>query len=81
MLEGLGGGCQLPIAAYSKRNSSQLHLAGVVASPDGTRVLRASATGAPANPEDVGQRVAADLLRQGAGELLGQPELDPTQHS
>ena len=74
MLEGLGGGCQLPIAAYSQFGSGKLHLAGVVASPDGTRLLRASATGAPENPEDVGQRVAADLLRQGASELLAQPE-------
>jgi hydroxymethylbilane synthase len=74
MLEGLGGGCQLPIAAYSQFDSGKLHLAGVVASPDGTRLLRASATGAPENPEDVGQRVAADLLRQGASELLAQPE-------
>src|SRR5579884_901288 len=41
MLRALGGGCQLPIAAYAKCDSEVMHLTGVVASPDGTRVLRA----------------------------------------
>lgn len=70
MLEALGGGCQLPIAAYARHDSGALHLTGVVAAPDGTRLLRACATGRPENPEDLGQRVAEDLLRQGASELL-----------
>jgi hydroxymethylbilane synthase len=77
MLEALGGGCQLPIAAYSKHDSGELHLMGVVADPGGTRVLRACATGVPDNPEDVGRRVAAELLRQGAAELLSHPEPEP----
>jgi hydroxymethylbilane synthase len=74
MLEGLGGGCQLPIAAYAKNASDQLHLTGVVADPAGTQVLRACATGVPENPEDLGRRVAAELLGQGAGELLSYSE-------
>lgn len=71
MLEALGGGCQLPIAAYAKHDSGHLHLRGVVADPDGKRLLRASATGQPEKPENLGQQVAEDLLRQGASELLG----------
>lgn len=70
MLEALGGGCQLPIAAYAKHDSGDLHLMGVVADPDGTRLLRASATGKPEDPEHLGQQVAENLLRQGASELL-----------
>ncbi|MCL5669861.1 MAG: hydroxymethylbilane synthase, partial [Acidobacteria bacterium] len=81
MLEALGGGCQLPIAAHSKYDSGQLHLTGVVADPGGTRLLRVCASGVPASPEDLGRRVAAELLSQGASELLGQPELDQRQDS
>jgi hydroxymethylbilane synthase len=77
MLEALGGGCQLPIAAYAKHDSLEMHLMGVVADPGGTRVLRACATGKPANPGDLGKRVGAELLRQGAGELLSNPEINP----
>ncbi|MGA8186152.1 MAG: hydroxymethylbilane synthase [Terriglobia bacterium] len=74
MLEALGGGCQLPIAAYAKHDSGKLHLTGVVADPAGTRLLRACATSVPENPEDLGRQVGAELLRQGAAELLSYPE-------
>jgi len=74
MLEALGGGCQLPIAAYAKYDSGDLSLMGVVADPDGTRLLRACATGKPENPENLGKQVAEDLLRQGASELLNAPD-------
>ncbi len=70
MLEALGGGCQLPIAAYAKHDSGDLHLTGVVAEPDGTRLLRVSANGKPEDPEHLGKQVAEKLLRQGASELL-----------
>ena len=76
MLEGLGGGCQLPIAAYANHGSGELHLTAVVADPEGRRVLRAGASGNPEDPEDLGKRVAAELLEQGARALLGHPELD-----
>lgn len=74
MLEALGGGCQLPIAAYAKHDSGKLHLTGVVADPAGTRLLRVCATGAAESPEDLGRQVGAELLRQGAAELLSYPE-------
>jgi hydroxymethylbilane synthase len=74
MLEALGGGCQLPIAAYAKHDSGKLNLTGVVADPDGTRLLRACATGKPENPEHLGKQVAEDLFRQGASELLNAPD-------
>jgi hydroxymethylbilane synthase len=70
MLEALGGGCQLPIAAYAKSDSGDFQLTGVVADPDGTRLLRACVTGNPENPEQLGKQVAEALLSQGAGELL-----------
>jgi hydroxymethylbilane synthase len=74
MLRALGGGCQLPIAAYAKYDSGVMHLTGVVASPDGTRVLRTKASGKAEYAEDLGKRAAAALIEQGAHELLGQAE-------
>jgi hydroxymethylbilane synthase len=74
MLEALGGGCQLPIGAYAKNDSGDFQLMGVVADPDGTRLLRACATGKPEDPERLGKQVAEDLLRQGASELLSKAD-------
>jgi hydroxymethylbilane synthase len=69
-LRGLGGGCQLPIAAYASESDGGLKLMGVVASPDATRIIRASALGTAENPEELGARVAQDLLKQGARAIL-----------
>lgn len=76
LLSALGGGCQLPIAAHAAHHSSELSLRGVVADPTGARVLRARASGKPEDPESLGKRVAADLFKQGAGELLKQTTTD-----
>ncbi len=76
MLDALGGGCQLPIAAFANHASGQLHLMGVVADPAGTRVLHANDSGTPDDPEDLGKRVATELLRQGARQLLSHAGLE-----
>lgn len=69
-LRRLGGGCQLPIAAYAFEEADGLHLAGVVASLDGARLLSAAATGPSENPARLGALVADSLLEQGAGDIL-----------
>jgi hydroxymethylbilane synthase len=70
VLRALGGGCQLPLAAYGAVKGGALHLRAVIAAPDGSEVLRAMAGGAPSDAERIGARVAEDLLRQGASALL-----------
>ena len=70
MLRRLGGGCQVPIAAHANFEDGQLHLRGVVAALDGSRLIRASAAGLQSNPESLGAAVAEDLLERGAGEIL-----------
>jgi len=68
----LGGSCTLPLAAYAIRvQGNQLRLRALVASADGKRVLRQHAEGAATEPEALGNRVAEDLRRQGAAEILG----------
>jgi len=68
----LGGSCTLPLAAFAIRvQGNQLRLRALVASADGRRVVRQQLEGAAADPEALGQRVAEDLRRQGAAEILG----------
>jgi len=68
-LSGLGGGCSAPIAAYATTGPKlPLSLTGLVASVDGKRVVRVTATGD--DPLALGAELAADALAQGAQELL-----------
>lgn len=64
----LQGSCSVPLAAYCVRVEGLLWLRGLVASRDGSRVITAEGQGH--DPVDVGQRVAARLLEQGAAEIL-----------
>jgi hydroxymethylbilane synthase len=68
LLNKMGGGCQVPIGALAEIRGGQLHLEGVVARPDGTRVLRESALGE--NPVELGELVGEALLRKGGGAIL-----------
>lgn len=68
-LQALGGGCSAPVAAYARPSAdSQLHLDGLVAAPDGRRVIRMS--GAGADPAALGAWLAAEARAQGAEALL-----------
>jgi len=68
-LAGLGGGCSIPVAAYAEPVAGGLRLRGLVASPDGSRILRVEATGA--DPRALGQSLAEEALARGAASLLG----------
>jgi hydroxymethylbilane synthase len=66
----LGGGCQLPLGALATITGAAMELQAVVCSPDGRRVARSGATGPAHDPIALGQRVAQQLLDQGAAEIL-----------
>ena len=70
MLQRLGGGCQVPIAAYASLEEGQMHLRGVVAGLDGSRLIGAAATGSPSDPESLGKAVGESLLEKGAAAIL-----------
>jgi hydroxymethylbilane synthase len=67
----LGGSCTLPLAAFAESHAGKLRLRSLVASADGRRVVRSEAEGDTRDPEALGNRVAEDLRRQGAAEILG----------
>jgi hydroxymethylbilane synthase len=69
----LGGSCEVPLAAYATWHDGALHLRGVVATPDGQRVLSAQAS-SPAPTVgaalDLGREVASQLEAQGALDIV-----------
>jgi hydroxymethylbilane synthase len=69
-LAALGGGCQTPIGALGLPWEGGLRLWGLVASTDGTRVVRGDLTGSLDDPEALGRELAALLEGRGATELL-----------
>jgi len=48
----------------------RLRLRALVGSPDGRRLARADCEGDAGNPTALGEQAAAELRRQGAGEIL-----------
>ncbi len=72
-LHGLGGGCQVPIAAHAVvDNEGRLRLRGLVARVDGTRLVQDELTGDARFAEDIGRELAERVLAQGAAELLAE---------
>jgi hydroxymethylbilane synthase len=70
LLRHLGGGCQVPIAAHATPEDEHLNLLAVVASLDGSALIRARASGPIGDPEALGARVARELLDRGAHAIL-----------
>lgn len=69
-LKELEGGCQVPIAAFCRINNGQLHLQGMVAELDGSRIVRDKIRGERNEAEEMGIRLARRLLASGADEIL-----------
>lgn len=69
LLHALGGGCQVPIAAYAEHSGDgRLTLTALVARPDGSEVMREQQAGE--SPTSLGELVAKRLLARGAQRIL-----------
>ena len=64
----LGGGCALPIGALAEQVGGAVRLQAVVASPDGSTMVRATAEAA--EPTTTAERVARELFDGGAAAIL-----------
>ncbi len=71
-LAGLGGGCSLPIAAYSQVEGGTLRLRGRVTAPDGSQQVDVEITGSAdkISAQALGSELAQRALGQGAAKLL-----------
>lgn len=71
MLRDLRGHCNSPIAGHARiERDGRLSLRGAVFTPDGSRFVHAQEWSPPEKGADLGARVAGDLLRKGAGDLI-----------
>jgi hydroxymethylbilane synthase len=66
----LGGSCQSPIAAHARLEGRRLLLEGLVAEPDGSRLLRDTLSGSIDEPAALGHQLAERILAAGARSLL-----------
>jgi len=74
LLRALGAGCSSPIGALAEvaegDDGLEIWLRGVALAPDGSHLVRLSATGDVDDPESVGRRLASEMLAEGAGSLV-----------
>ncbi|HEX6974413.1 MAG TPA: hydroxymethylbilane synthase [Vicinamibacterales bacterium] len=70
VVSALGGGCQLPLGAISVHDNGAVRLQAVVATPDGSQVIKREATGPASDPIGLGRRVADALAEAGATKIL-----------
>jgi hydroxymethylbilane synthase len=66
----LEGGCQIPIGALGTVSGDRLQLRGLVASLDGTTVVRGEIEGAAEGAAAVGHALAQQLIAHGAADVL-----------
>ncbi len=66
----LQASCQSPVATYAVVDGEALDVTALVALPDGTQSIRDSVAGSTADAEQLGEELAARLLKSGARELL-----------
>jgi hydroxymethylbilane synthase len=69
-LKKLGGGCQVPIAAFARISGSVLRIEGLVGTIDGRRLIRHHMEGPIDEVESLGTQLAEVLLSRGAKEIL-----------
>jgi len=75
LLHRLEGGCQVPLGTLARFEDGdgkrgRLVLDGLVATLEGDRVVRGSASGSPGDAEHIGTNLAEQLLSDGADEIL-----------
>ena len=77
LLATLEAGCSAPVGALAEiawgDDGDELWLRAVVADITGASTIRLSATGSPSEAAAVGERLAAEMLAEGAASLMGVP--------
>ena len=72
LVRNLGGGCNVPIAAYADSEGDGLRLRGKVMSPDGKRVVRAESRARLSEAQMLADDVAEKLFKLGAESIIRQ---------
>lgn len=84
LLAELEAGCSAPVGALAEvaegEHGEEIWLRAVALSPDGSNACRRSATGNPDDPAELGRKLAAEMLADGAAELIGPQPDQPPEH-
>lgn len=66
----LEGSCQVPLAVYADLDGARVCVTGMVGTPDGSRIIRASQEGDRLAAPELAGAVARQLLDQGAADII-----------
>lgn len=66
----LDGGCQVPMGAIAKIEGDEISIRGFVGEVDGAKLLKARLTDHVDNYDQIGQKLAEKLMKEGAQEIL-----------
>lgn len=66
----LQGGCQVPIGSYAEIKDGKLFFRALVGEPDGSKIISAQTTGSVEEAEEIGIKIAKELIDNGANEIL-----------
>ncbi len=69
-LRRVGGGCNSPVAVYAWLQDGVVRIEGLIASPDGSNVIRDSVAQAPAHAEEAAITLADKILSLGGREII-----------
>ncbi|GLW08872.1 porphobilinogen deaminase 1 [Microtetraspora sp. NBRC 13810] len=72
VLAALEAGCAAPVGAYAVTDGHILNLTAAVVSVDGRRAVRKSTAGSPSEAVELGRDLAAAMIDDGAGTLMGE---------
>jgi hydroxymethylbilane synthase len=70
LLEGLGGGCLVPVGARARALNGRIELSAFVGHPEGRPSVRSGASGSMAEAASLGRSLAITMLGQGARPIL-----------
>jgi len=69
-LQRMGGGCNVPVAVHARLTGSFIEIDGLVASPDGRRIVRDSVRGSADGAQEAAVRLAEEILARGGRVIL-----------
>lgn len=69
-LQRMGGGCNVPVAAYARVAGGFVEMDGLVASPDGSRALRSVLRGDCDTAVETAMHLADEILARGGRDIL-----------
>jgi len=69
-LSALGGDCHTPMAAYARLENRRLRVDGLVATPDGSRIVGDRVEGPPDSAAELGRQLARLLHEAGGAEIV-----------